>query len=796
MVSTPITRAAFLINSGGDIVTWNDGCERLFGLTQEQILSKKFFVLFDGAAKQDVEMHLQTIPPRSTVIELQIHCSAGKTFHATLNLAPQFDQNLTYHAWTAAFATTLESNATESTRLGSLQIMSVVSAFAGIFYMINQEGKLVLWNHNLELLADMTEQEIAATDVVDMFEGVYRSTVANNIRRVFEEGVEVKFEANYVTRGGKLVPLLLGGSRFVCNGQTYVLGMGMDITERRELEQQLRLRQRALHAAASGIIIARCIGHDCPIEYVNPAFERITGYSVEEVLGHDSRFMAAPGLDMNERQEVRNAILARRAVNVVFRNTRKDGTIFWNDLSITPVHHEDGAAMHFIGVIVDVTEAKQRATYLEHEVHHDGLTGLANRNLMWDRLEHAIHCAQRSKSLVGVVLIDLNNFKIINDTFGHEAGDTVLQVVAKRLLTSVRDSDTVARLSGDEFVLLLDNQPSLRYTLRMIERVRQAFLIPVSFGDTEIPIGASVGVSVYPHDGANPFDLVRAADVAMYNAKAAKTSKVHFYSPEMKSTTEAKKRLESSMHEAVEQNELFLVYQPRFFASSEKITGLEALLRWRHPEHGIMLPLSFLPDAEENGMIVRIGNKVLDQVCAFVQDLAERGYPHLCVSVNAFYKEYRQQDYVSRIGERIAKYGIPPNSLEIELRAQDLIQYPALSREVVCQLHEMGVFLTIDEFGGSMFDLTLLRELPVKYLKLASTAVHAIGPDNGSGAMAKILLDIGSHLGLKMIGKNIETQQQLQFLTSHGCDEFQGRFFKEPLTVDAINQMLPINLAA
>ena len=253
--------------------------------------------------------------------------------------------------------------------------------------------------------------------------------------------------------------------------------------------------------------------------------------------------MAAPGLDDEERSRLRKAIRARQQVNVVFRNLRKNGEVFWNDLTITPVADGTGKVTHFIGVINDVTALKQRTALLEHEVNHDPLTGLANRTLLWDRLEQAIHMAQRNKTLVATALIDLNGFKQINDSYGHEAGDEVLKVVAKRLQASVRDSDTVARLSGDEFVLVLVNQPSLRYTLRMIERLRAALSRPVVFDSTEIAAGASIGVSVYPHDGADAVELVRAADVAMYHAKASHKNEAYFFSSDMKSTTEAKQKL-------------------------------------------------------------------------------------------------------------------------------------------------------------------------------------------------------------------------------------------------------------
>jgi diguanylate cyclase (GGDEF)-like protein/PAS domain S-box-containing protein len=616
--------------------------------------------------------------------------------------------------------------------------------------------------------------------------------VAEHIRRVFENNEEVLLEADVVARSGHETPMLLCGSRIACNGEQFLFGMGLDISELRRQQSELRLRERALHAANNGIVIARTDGPDCPIEYVNPAFERISGYPAAEVLGRDSRFMAAPGMDANERARVREAVAARRPVNVVFRNLRKDGELFWNDLSITPVLDEHGKATHFIGIIMDVTATKQRTAHLEHEVNHDALTGLANRNLLWDRLEHALHLSQRQKSLVAVVLIDLNNFKNINDSFGHEAGDVVLKVVARRLQASVRDSDTVARLSGDEFVLVLVNQPSLRFTLRMIERLRQGLTQPVSFMHKEIAVGASLGVSVYPHDGVTAADLIRAADVAMYHAKATGRDEIYFFSTDMKSTTDARQELDSGMSHAIERNELFVLYQPSIDARSGRVKCFEALLRWRHPVHGVLLPSSFLQEAEENGRIVQFGAWVLDQACAFLRDLKEIGVVDVPVTVNISAREYGQQDFVSGIAARLAAYGLAPESLQIELREETLIRNPGQVRDLAHQLRQLGLTLSVDEFGHGMSDLGFLRELFVGQLKLSKQAVHSIATDESDGGegstMARTLIDIGHNLKMPVIGEAVETRAQMEFLTSHGCDALQGMLFGEPMAPEVARE--------
>jgi predicted signal transduction protein with EAL and GGDEF domain len=365
----------------------------------------------------------------------------------------------------------------------------------------------------------------------------------------------------------------------------------------------------------------------------------------------------------------------------------------------------------------------------------------------------------------------------------------VLKVVARRLQASVRDSDTVARLSGDEFVLVLVNQPSLRYTLRMIERVRAGLSTPVSFNRKEIPVGASIGVAVYPHDGPTVAELIRAADVAMYHAKATGRDGVYFFSSDMKSTTEAKQKLEAGMREALRRDQLFLVYQPRVDLHTGRVCGFEALLRWQHPEHGVMLPPAFLSEAEENGCIVQIGNRVLDQACAFLGHLHQAGFNELSVSVNISHREYSQHDFTAGIAARLARHGLPANSLEIELRGDDLMRDMGLGRDVAHQLQALGLPLSVDDFGEGMSHLNYLQQLSARRIKMAKATVHAIGNGGPGSAIAKTVIDIGHNLNMSVIAEAVETRGQLDFLRTHGCDQIQGSCFSAPLRAEAAEQM-------
>jgi len=777
----PSEQTSFLADDAGNVATWNAACAALFGREASAIIGQPAQLLLGAST--------WTALADAGNARAEI-ASTPDARAACVGVVAQRDANGKPHGYTVTVMPAADEGLSESERIARTPLAEVADLLPGTFYILNRAGRILLWNHNLERLCEMMPDEVAAANSVTLLEPRDRPLALEQIRQVFEDNAEVEMEINYVARSGRETPMLLRGARIQCNGGQYLFGMGIDISRRREREREMLLYRRALNAASNGVIITRNGGGpDHLIEYVNPAFERITGYAADEVAGRDSRFMAAPGMDTDERLRLRAALQEERSVHVVMRNLRKNGELFWNDLHITPVHDDNGKVTHFIGILIDVTASKQRTDHLEHEVNHDSLTGLANRNLLWDRLEHGVHLAQRHQTLVATVLIDLDNFKTINDTFGHDAGDTVLKVVARRLLAAVRDSDTVARMSGDEFVMVLVDQPTLRFTLRMVERVREALVMPVSFNGNEIPVGASLGVAAYPNDGATAAELVRAADMAMYRAKNSGGG-VHFYSAEMRTAAEARAALAGSMRHALEEDELFLLFQPRMDARSGKVRGFEALLRWRHPVQGVMLPAAFLGEAEESGMIVEIGGWVLDQACLFARQLRHAGYTGLPVAVNVSHREYSRPGFIAGIARRMEDHGLPHGSLEIEIPEADLLRNPGLGRDLATQLRDVGAMLSIDEFGRGISDISFLQQLSVRQLKLSKAAVHAIAGHGRGSSLAKALIDIGHNLDIAVVGEAVETEAQVDFLRANGCDQLQGQWFSAPLSADAARNLL------
>jgi diguanylate cyclase (GGDEF)-like protein/PAS domain S-box-containing protein len=674
-------------------------------------------------------------------------------------------------------------------QVGAAALRDVVNLLAGTFFIINEAGHFVLWNRRVEQVSGLAPSRLHNMHMLELVVQADRAKVAEAFCTVFNQNEQVEVEANLLLKG-KCVPYALWGSRMCAHGRAYLCGMGMDLQANKRQRDNLALYKRALHAASNGIVITRCAGPDNPIEYVNPAFERISGYCAAESLGRDARFMTAPGLDQAQRDELKHAIQQQRAATVVFRNCRKDGEQFWNQLSITPVRDSANRVSHFIGILEDITALKERTARLEHQVTHDPLTGVANRTLLRDHLELAIHAAARKNELVAVALMDLNKFKEINDTLGHDAGDEVLRQVAARLQSATRDTDTVARLGGDEFVLILAAQPSLRFILRSLERVRLAMAAPLNVAGRRLSVGASMGIALFPQDGKGLSELLKAADAAMYAGKCGGPDAIHFYSSAIASSLEARRRSETALREALDHDDIFLVYQPHVCVSTGKLHGLEALLRWRHPERGELLPADFLPDAEENGLIIPLGRRVLEEICATLIRLNELGFSDIPISMNASRREFSQRDYLTHIANRLAYHGANPERLTLELCESQLMRHPEQARHLAHGMEEIGIGLALDEFGGGLTNLCCLQAIRVRHLKMVAKSVQWIGDNGDHGVLARNILDIGHNLNIGVIATAVENSEQRDFLAANRCPSMQGRFVSAPLTSAALEQWL------
>lgn len=561
---------------------------------------------------------------------------------------------------------------------------------------------------------------------------------------------------------------------------------------RQVAENALRLHQRAIAFCANALMIASANAPEYPIVYVNPAFERITGYSAAEVIGRSCRLLQGDDRDQPGIDEIRSALREQRPGNVVLRNYRKDGTLYWNNLHVAPVRDDDGVVRHFVAAQYDITEMKRYEAELRHLAHHDTLTGLPNRALLQDRLHQAIAYSARSAHPVWLLFVDLDRFKFVNDSLGHKAGDEMLRAIAGRLQSSVRQTDTVARLGGDEFVLILQEQADGLQGLGAagVQRIMDAVAQPLTIDGHEFFPTCSMGVAVYPADGDDVETLMTHADIAMYRAKESGRNNFQFYAASMNAQTMERLHMEGELRHALARDEFVLHYQPQVDLRSGRVVGMEALLRWNHPEFGMVPPNNFIHLAEETGLIVPIGDWVLRSACAQNKAWQNAGMPKLRVAVNLSARQFGQLDLVRSITGILRETGLASHYLEIELTESLVMTDVERAIGTLRELKALGVKLSIDDFGTGYSSLSYLKRFPIDVLKIDRSFVRDITLDPDAAAIVASIISLSHNLKLNVIAEGVETPEQLRYLRQHGCDEMQGFYFSKAVPAEAFERML------
>lgn len=561
-----------------------------------------------------------------------------------------------------------------------------------------------------------------------------------------------------------------------------------DIVE--STEESLRMSWRAIESAANGILICDALKEDIPIVYANPAFQRITGYSSAEVVGRNARFLNRGSEDEACVAEIRLAVSEFREVHAVLRNYRKGGEMFWNDMLIAPVRDEHGVVTHFVGIISDVTANKRYETELAHLAGHDALTGLPNRHLLGDRLEQALILARRSGSCVAVLFVDLDRFKVINDGLGHQVGDRLLQAVARRLSACMRAGDTVARYGGDEFVVICQGIEREDMVAQTVQRICDALDDSVLLEGHNLRVSASIGISLYPDDGAEAGTILRNADLAMYLAKESGRSQSCRFVPKLSERVSERVRIESLMRQALEKGEFELYYQPQVNSTSGEISGLEALLRWNHPEHGQIPPGQFLHVAEESGLIVQIGEWAIREACRQMSVLTAIHESRVPISVNVSVAQLKRSDFCSTVRQALQHSGLDPSLLELEITESLVMENSEALVGLLRELKSIGVSVAIDDFGTGYSNLGYLKNLPVDRLKIDRCFVRDITEDPDDAAICRAIISVAHNLRLSVVAEGVECEAQAIYLGRHFCDDLQGYFFSQPVSSERLRLLL------
>ncbi len=563
-----------------------------------------------------------------------------------------------------------------------------------------------------------------------------------------------------------------------------------DISRAKESEKQLRILQRSIEASYNGALICDATAPDLPIIYVNPSFERITGYPAEEALGRNCRFLQGADREQAGIAEIRHAISEKREVHVVLRNFRKDGTPFWNDLYIAPVPDENGEITHFIGVQNDISEQKRVESELAYNASHDVLTGLPNRSLLEDRLRQGCQISQRYQRKLAVMFIDLDGFKPINDSMGHGIGDQILVEVARRLAQQVRPGDTVARLGGDEFILILPDLAREEDVLQVAERVIDCIARPYPIAGSELHITASMGIALSEQGMQQPMQLIQQADLAMYKAKQHGRNCYQWYTTDLEQKVSERVTLRNELQKAIEANAFMLYYQPQIDGRNGRVTGYEALLRWHHPLLGFISPSQFVPVAEDTGQIIPLSEWVLATACRDCRDLLDRGMNGTVVAVNISAVHFQRNIFVDSVRRILEETRLPAEMLELEITETVLLDNAERAIATLQALKTLGVRLSIDDFGTGFSSLNYLKRLPIDKVKIDRAFVQEIISDHHDAAITQGIISMAHHLRLRVIAEGVESESQFAFLKKSHCDEFQGYYFARPMPFEQLEQFL------
>ncbi|MDK9715663.1 MAG: EAL domain-containing protein [Sulfuritalea sp.] len=647
-------------------------------------------------------------------------------------------------------------------------------------------GFITGWNSSAERLFGYSEAEVIGRHVLFLYAD--------------ESEEDFRFEDAFLNRGGREMEV----RRRKKNGEIFwarlqlsllkdddgqpngIIGFLSDITERRDAAEQLRLHARIFEQSDEAILITDAREK---IVSVNPAFTRITGYSADEVIGETPRKFRSGRHDAAFFAKMWERLLGTGYWQGEVWDRRKDGEIYPKWLSIGSVRDAKGEITHYFSIFTDITDRKRAEGRIHHLAYFDALTGLPNR-VQFNRLaDQALMASKRKEGFGAVLFIDLNRFKPINDTLGHVVGDKVLQETANRFRSCLRGADVVCRLGGDEFAVGLFEIASRDHAANVAHKLLAALDDPIVIGGRELKLGAAIGISIFPEDGMDTETLLRQADIAMYRAKQTGPDGLSFFSEDMNQRAVDRLNLEAGLRRAIDRDELLLHYQPKVSIETGAIIGAEALVRWRHPERGLVPPAEFVPVAEESGLIVHVSNWVLEAACRQIRQWMDEGLPAMHIAVNLSARDF-SSSLPARVQELLERHKIGAEWLELEITEGMLMHHTAKVVAMMDEITALGVALSLDDFGTGYSSLSYLKRFPIDTLKIDRSFVISIPDDVDDCAIAGAIVSMSKQLKHNVIAEGVESGDQLAFLKSLGCDEIQGYLFSPPVPAETFAAMV------
>ena len=673
------------------------------------------------------------------------------------------------------------------TRESEAQLRTILDNTLALAFLKDRDGHYLFGNRQFRELIGTDTETLKGKRDEDLFTTQDAALYRNNDLRVLKTGAPQQFEESLTTPLGKRVFISVRFPLHLPDGSLAVCGISTDITERKRNEDAMRLAAVVFENTNEGIVVT---GADRRIITVNKAYSRITGYAAHEVIGRTPHVHSSGTHDDSFYRELWEVLEAAGQWQGEIWDRHRDGRILplWENISV--VKDPEGRVTNYVAVMSDISAIKEAEERLSFLAHHDSLTGLPNRLLFQSSLEQAIIEARRAQRKVAVMLLDLDRFKLVNDTLGHAAGDQLLKLVAARLRDAVRAEDTVSRLGGDEFTIILREIDHPEDLAPLAEKIIRAVERPLALRGQDVSIGVSIGISLFPDDGNTVDSLATTADTAMYRAKERGKRTFEFYATEMTVAASQRLVLENEMRDALTAGEFELYYQPQVDIVSGHLIGMEALLRWHHPTRGLLLPGQFIPVAEESGMIHSIGKWVIENGCRQAGEWQRAGLLPGPVSINVSAQQLSRDHLVELVESALDTEHLVGDAVALELEiTESVLNVTMEAEQLLGSLRQKGVKIVIDDFGTGFSSLSQLRRLPADKIKIAGEFVQDIPQDENDMAIASAIISLGQSLGLPVIAEGVETQEQVDFLRERGCNIAQGFFFHRPMNARAATEL-------
>ncbi|HEY9103691.1 PAS domain S-box protein [Chitinimonas sp.] len=774
----------------GLIVAVNPALESLSGYSREELLGQPALALEHRLSGERLEKVLAIASSEGRWQgEFEALRKDGVVYPTMLSINAVLDASGTPSHYVSILSDLSIAKAAERKLAESERKFRAFVELSLVGLYVVQDGKLVYANPELarvlgyqnpdELIGLPVEAVTAPEDLALLRE--------NHRRRLAGELDSVRYTYRAMRRDGSYLWTEAHGRLFEYQGRPAVIGIALDVSQRVEAELQSRLAARVFESASEGILITDA---DSRIVAVNPAFTRITGYSAQQAIGKISRMLMRQDARAEFNHEMLDHLARDGHWQGEMRDRRLNGEWYPVWMSISAVRDDSDRISSYVGVFTDYTSRKEAENRLHYLANHDGLTGLLNRSGLMSQLEHEINRAKARRQSLAVLFLDLDRFKAINDTLGHGIGDRLLVAATERLRNQVKETDLVGRLGGDEFTIVLENLNAPEIAADVASRIVGAMSQHFVIDGHEMFVTASVGVAVYPGDGQDATSLLKNADVAMYRAKERGKNTYQFFAKEMNAQAFEHLLLENSLRHALERQEFELHYQPQVATATGSVVGVEALIRWRHPELGLVPPAQFISMAEQNGLIVPIGAWVLREACRQGRVWLDAGHALAHVAVNLSARQFADDKLLETIRNALAESRLPANMLELEITESTIMQKPQEAVTVLHQLREMGVALSIDDFGTGYSSLVSLKQYPLDNLKIDRGFVSGIPHDADDQAITEAIVAIARKMRLKVVAEGVETIEQFDFLRAAGCDIVQGYLLGRPMPAGDLESML------